>query len=83
MTVKSILTGAAAVGLVGGLVSVLPGWLERSRADDAARAKIEQSAHFAGCREARRSGVTPLHAGEPGYSRDMDGDGDGIACEDY
>ena len=83
MTVKSILIGATTLGLAGGLLSALPGWLEHSRTADAARAKIEQSAHFAGCREARRSGVTPLHAGEPGYSHDMDGDGDGIACEDY
>ena len=83
MTVKAILTGAAALGLAGGLVSALPGRLERSHTADAARAKVEQSVHFAGCREAQRSGVSPLHAGEPGYRRDMDGDGDGIACEDY
>ncbi len=36
-----------------------------------------------GCREARRAGVTPIYAGEPGYSAKMDGDSDGIACEPY
>lgn len=36
---------------------------------------------FAGCREAWAAGAAPLHRGDPGYSPDMDGDGDGIACE--
>ena len=83
MTVKANLTSAAALGLAGGLVSALPGWLERSHTADAARAKVEQSVHFAGCREAQRSGVSPLYAGQPGYRETMDGAGDGIACEDY
>ena len=26
-------------------------------------------------------GKAPLYAGQPGYREDMDGDGDGIACE--
>lgn len=43
----------------------------------------ESSAFYRGCREARAAGVTPLHRGEPGYRVEMDGDGDGIACEDY
>ncbi len=38
---------------------------------------------YSGCREARAAGVTPLHRGSPGYREGMDGDGDGIACEDY
>ena len=43
----------------------------------------ESSAFYRGCREARAAGATPLHRGEPGYRVEMDGDGDGIACEDY
>jgi hypothetical protein len=42
---------------------------------------VEQSVHYAGCNEVRAAGKAPLHAGEPGYRSDMDGDGDGIACE--
>jgi len=33
------------------------------------------------CAEAREAGVTPLFEGEPGYSKKLDRDGDGIACE--
>jgi len=47
------------------------------------RKAIEQSAHYAGCDEVRAAGKAPLHAGDPGYSLEMDGDGDGIACEPH
>ena len=35
----------------------------------------------ANCAEARAAGAAPIHRGEPGYSRKLDRDGDGIACE--
>jgi Excalibur calcium-binding domain. len=41
----------------------------------------EQSVHYSGCNEVRSLGKAPLNAGEPGYRPEMDGDGDGIACE--
>lgn len=47
------------------------------------RAKIERSVTYSGRREVRRLGKAPLYAGQPGYRHNMDGDGDGIACEDY
>lgn len=40
-------------------------------------------AHYSGCDDARAAGVAPLYVGEPGYRSEMDGDGDGIACEPY
>jgi hypothetical protein len=40
-------------------------------------------AYYSGCNAARAAGVAPLYAGEPGYRPEMDGDGDGIACEPY
>ena len=40
-------------------------------------------AHYWGCDDARAAGVAPLYAGEPGYRTEMDGDGDGAACEPY
>ncbi|HXH16687.1 MAG TPA: excalibur calcium-binding domain-containing protein [Sphingomonas sp.] len=43
----------------------------------------ESSVVFSGCREVRAAGAAPLYRGSPGYRADMDGDGDGIACEDY
>lgn len=36
---------------------------------------------YRNCAEARAAGAAPLYAGQPGYSRKMDGDGDGVACE--
>ena len=43
----------------------------------------ERSVYYSGCREARAAGAAPIHQGEPGYRPEMDGDGDGIACEGY
>jgi hypothetical protein len=34
-----------------------------------------------GCAAAWAAGIAPLHVGDPGYRTDLDGDGDGIACE--
>jgi len=44
---------------------------------------VEQSVHYSGCDEVRAAGKAPLRVGEPGYRPEMDGDGDGIACEPY
>ncbi|WP_243653698.1 thermonuclease family protein [Pseudonocardia endophytica] len=35
----------------------------------------------ADCASATAAGAAPLYAGDPGYSRELDGDGDGVACE--
>lgn len=32
------------------------------------------------CEEAIARGVAPLMAGQPGYTKDLDPDGDGLAC---
>jgi hypothetical protein len=36
---------------------------------------------YANCTAARAAGAAPIHVGQPGYSRRLDRDGDGIACE--
>lgn len=36
---------------------------------------------FNNCTEANEAGVTPLFEGDPGYSKRLDRDGDGVACE--
>ena len=51
-----------------------------SRSADAPVA-VQVAVHYAGCNEVRAAGKDPLYEGEPGYSTDMDGDDDGIACE--
>ncbi|MEO7411297.1 MAG: excalibur calcium-binding domain-containing protein, partial [Sphingomicrobium sp.] len=43
----------------------------------------DTSVFYAGCNEVRALGKAPLYAGQPGYREDMDGDGDGIACEPH
>lgn len=37
--------------------------------------------YFANCSAARAAGAAPVRAGSPGYSRNLDRDGDGIGCE--
>jgi hypothetical protein len=32
---------------------------------------------------ARAAGAAPIYRGQPGYREEMDGDGDGIACEPH
>ncbi|PYE48371.1 excalibur calcium-binding domain-containing protein [Deinococcus yavapaiensis] len=36
---------------------------------------------YANCSAVRAAGAAPIRVGEPGYSRKLDRDGDGIACE--
>ena len=45
--------------------------------------QVEASRYFSGCNEARAAGAAPIRVGEPGYREEMDGDGDGIACESH
>ena len=40
-----------------------------------------QKEFYANCKEAKAAGAAPLYKGDPGYRSDLDGDGDGIACE--
>lgn len=39
--------------------------------------------YFRNCEEAWAAGAAPIHRGQPGFRPEMDGDGDGIACEPY
>jgi septal ring factor EnvC (AmiA/AmiB activator) len=40
-----------------------------------------QDAYYANCAEARAAGAAPIRAGEPGYRKGLDRDGDGVACD--
>ncbi|MFJ6522808.1 hypothetical protein ACVW0K_004080 [Streptomyces filamentosus] len=44
-------------------------------------AEPEPEAYYANCDAVRAAGAAPIHAGEPGYSRRLDRDGDGVGCE--
>lgn len=39
------------------------------------------SAYYPNCAAARAAGAAPVRAGDPGYSRRLDRDGDGVGCE--
>lgn len=39
------------------------------------------AAYYANCKEVRAAGAAPIYAGQPGYSRSLDRDGDGVGCE--
>lgn len=39
--------------------------------------------YYRSCKELRAAGAAPLRRGQPGYRVEMDGDGDGIACEPF
>ena len=62
---------------------VRPAYRSSTPASQSASAGSESSVFYSGCREVRAAGAAPLHRGQPGYRADMDGDGDGIACENY
>lgn len=66
---------------------------ERREAEAAAAAEAEQlraeeeegaepvSVYYENCTAARNAGAAPVYAGEPGYGRHLDRDGDGVGCE--
>ena len=39
--------------------------------------------HLARSNAAWAAGAAPLYRGQPGYRPEMDGDGDGVACEPF
>lgn len=67
--------------------------LAREEADRQAREQAEReaaqpaapagggSAYYKNCSAARAAGAAPVFAGQPGYGRHLDRDGDGVGCE--
>jgi hypothetical protein len=70
----SALTFLGVWGLTGGIPR---------HADAGDAAAIEASAYYSNCKAAWAAGAAPINRGGPGYRDEMDGDGDGIACEPY
>ncbi|WP_082787690.1 excalibur calcium-binding domain-containing protein [Corynebacterium simulans] len=46
-----------------------------------APAPAPAAAYYPNCAAVRAAGAAPIYAGDPGYSSDLDHDGDGVACE--
>lgn len=55
----------------------------RARAIAPERSAPPSVTFFRNCKEAWAAGAAPIYRGQPGYRPEMDGDGDGIACEPY
>lgn len=88
----TIIAGASIFGAVAGIGSLATTVTGRTEIADGAkgigiRAGLSRAReprpgdYWAGCNDARAAGTAPIYEGEPGYREDMDGDGDGIACE--
>jgi hypothetical protein len=46
-----------------------------------APAPVPRGTSYRNCAEARAAGAAPVRAGDPGYGRHLDRDGDGVGCE--
>lgn len=79
------MVGIGSVAISDGGVSALAGTLKSAAVSSGVmRANTPQpGAYYRNCDAARAAGVAPLYIGEPGYRSNMDGDGDGVACEPY
>lgn len=42
---------------------------------------VDTSVYYENCSAVRAAGAAPIYAGEPGYDDHLDGDGDGVGCE--
>jgi hypothetical protein len=58
-------------------------WAARAVNPPAPSPSPAATVYYSGCNEVRAAGKAPLHEGDPGYRIEMDGDGDGVACEPY
>lgn len=54
---------------------------ERQRQAQLLLQQQSQRVYYANCTEVEAAGAAPIYAGDSGYSRDLDRDGDGVACE--
>lgn len=43
--------------------------------------KAPSNTYYQNCSAVRAAGAAPIYSGDPGYSRKLDRDGDGVACE--
>lgn len=87
-----LLLQAALLGSVIGIGSlaftadgraILSAGLRPAAAPDGQTREPQAGDYWADCAAARRAGVSSIRDGEPGYREEMDGDGDGVACEPY
>ena len=93
-SVRVWLLGAVLVGAAGGTASLATTPQARTALAERIRPlavgmglvrarEPQEGDYWQGCNETRAAGTAPIYASEPGYREDMDGDGDGVACEPH
>lgn len=63
------------------LLAILLGGVILSLPMAGAAKKSSSSVKFSSCKAAKAAGYSNMKRGEPGYSTNLNRDGDGIACE--
>lgn len=53
----------------------------RASLSETGRVRGRLAVSYPNCAAARAAGAAPIRIGDPGYSRKLDRDGDGVACE--
>lgn len=64
--------------LLGGVILVLP---MAGATKKVKKTTGNSTVYFKSCKAAKAAGYSDMKRGEPGYSTNLDRDGDGIACE--
>jgi hypothetical protein len=56
---------------------------QKAKEEEAAKKAAAANVYYKNCDAVRAAGAAPIRTGDPGYSRKLDRDGDGVACEPY
>lgn len=75
--------GAGMATTPSGRSTIIDGGKALFTAADMRRRPPQPGDSWGGCNDARAAGTAPIYRWEPGYRANMDGDGDGVACESY
>ena len=67
--------------LLGGVILAFPLSGATKKKVKKTSSSSSSSVHFKSCKAAKAAGYSDIKKGEPGYSSNLDRDGDGIACE--
>lgn len=73
---------AGAIGLGGGPEKAAPSPSTTTSHKAGTPSKVAGGdVYYKNCTAVRAAGADPIHAGDPGYARHLDRDGDGVGCE--
>lgn len=75
-------SGLITLSLLAGLtVAVAPTVQAQSSQAGSYVATKSKTVYYKNCSAVRKAGKAPLYKGQPGYSKKLDRDKDGVACE--